>query len=222
MRTTQEAAMNKNGAWFKATRIRLGISQQEAADALDTTTLSIKRWESPEHTSKPSDDAVLWMEKQERKFIGEVKAITYSKLISGVSPVELTYYASDAQQRLYGLRNRTCDRENAISQEAAARLIAAGIEVNWVYPEQRSKAIDISSPVTSGQAVRYLIESSGMSVTDTAEAISVPKQSLSDILCGKANIKAHKLSRVCSVSGFHLCICKEVPEGAVEISGEAV
>ncbi len=129
---------------FRALRELCGITQQQAADAMNVQIRTVKRWEKGE-TPVP-DDALAWLR---RCAVDHTKSVRdeISRMAEGVRPGEvlcLPYYRTqdqvDAEAEMWGIEALPFGFVNAIYRSVAERLTDMGYLVSFKYPdEERSE-----------------------------------------------------------------------------------
>lgn len=135
--------MKYNKAGFRATRERLGLTQQNIADMAEVTVLSVKKWEKLSGNNIPADVQDL-MRSLEDNFDEGVEA-TLSALAGivenqGGNPetVEITYFRSQEDYNRAGRDDGPFGYVNAMSRAVASRLTDMGIPVRFIYPEEKA------------------------------------------------------------------------------------
>ena len=130
--------MIESKATFRAMRERLGLTQQDVADAVGVRVLAVKRWERPGF-SEPPEDAwehlevmVSLMEDMVEFSVGKARELTES---TGAVSVVLTYFRDQEQYDASGRDDGPYGFANAISREVGAVLTDEGIEVEFAYPD---------------------------------------------------------------------------------------
>ncbi len=137
----------RSKAAFKATRERVGMTQQDVADALGVRVRSVKRWE---HESMPSYHApAKAYELLESALEGQRK--TVSQYVSAVNeqtrglraeadPVPITYYRDQAMYDLLGHDEGCYGMANADARATAQELERMGYTVEFHYPTEDAAA----------------------------------------------------------------------------------
>lgn len=123
---------------FRAMRERLGLTQQDVADAVGVRVLAVKRWERPGLPEPPED---AWehlevmddlMEAMVEFSVGKARELTEAV---GSAPVVLTYYRDQAQFDACGRDDGPYGFANAVAREVGAILADEGTEVEFAYPD---------------------------------------------------------------------------------------
>ncbi len=133
--------MKHTKAALKATRERVGMTQQDLADELGVQVRSIKRWESPASGYDAPQDAWDVLEKSMREHVAAVDEAL--DLVDGIESshgkparVVLTYYRDQAQYDERGRDEGKVGVVNARARAVADVLEDEGIEVEWRYPDE--------------------------------------------------------------------------------------
>ena len=133
--------MEHTKAQFKAIRERVGLSQEDVADALGNAVRTVKRWEDPNYQQPPAD-AWDYLEQAfdqhveaVNKAIGTVKQIR-EKMGGLPDHVDMLYYKTQRQYDLYGRDTGSYMIVNARTREIAVRLELLGVETRFHYPEE--------------------------------------------------------------------------------------
>ena len=130
--------MIESKATFRAMRERLGLTQQDVANAVGVRVLAVKRWERPGFPEPPED---AWehlevldslMEDMVEFSVGKAHELTEAV---GSAPVVLTYFRDQAQFDACGRDDGPYGFANAISREVGAVLTGEGFEVEFAYPD---------------------------------------------------------------------------------------
>lgn len=133
--------MEHTKAQFKATRERVGLSQEAVADALGNAVRTVKRWEDPNY-QQPPKDAWAYLESALKQHVEAVnKSVEMVKQIGekvGNLPdhVDLLFYRTQHQYDLYGRDPGNYMIVNARAREIAVRLEQLGVETRFHYPEE--------------------------------------------------------------------------------------
>lgn len=134
--------MEHSKAQFKAIRERVGLSQEDVANALGNAVRTVKRWESPNY-QQPPEDAWDYLEQalaQHTRIVDDALR-TVEKTIKGhggrkPDHVDLLYYKTQQQYDLYGRDPGSYMIVNARTREIAVRLEQLGVEARFHYPEE--------------------------------------------------------------------------------------
>ena len=133
--------MEHSKAQFNAIRKRVGLSQEDIANALGNAVRTVKRWESPNYQQPPAD-AWEYLENALKQHIEAVnKSVEMVKQIGekvGSLPdhVDFLYYKTQRQYDLYGRDPGSYMIVNARTREIAVRLEQLGVEARFHYPEE--------------------------------------------------------------------------------------
>lgn len=134
--------MEHTKAQFKAIRERVGLSQEDVADALGNAVRTVKRWESPDY-QQPPEDAWEYLEDalDQHKRIVDDALRAVEKTIKGhggrkPDHVDLLYYKTQHQYDLYGRDPGSYMMVNARTREIAVLLEQLGVEARFHYPEE--------------------------------------------------------------------------------------
>ena len=145
---------------FKALRERVGMSQQDVADALGVSCRTVKRWEHEADRREPPADAVRLLEGQlgvQREMVeymvGVCERVTEE---AGRMPslVPVTYYRDQSMYDEFGRDSGPFGVANANARAVAQELEALGYEVEFRYPcEDADSSISAARSATeSGSA----------------------------------------------------------------------
>lgn len=127
-------------AQFKALRERVGMSQQDVADALGVSCRTVKRWEREADRREPPADAVGLLTKQldvqrqmVKYMVGTCERVTEE---AGRMPslVPITYYRGQSMYDEFGRDSGPFGVANANARAVAQELEALGYEVEFRYP----------------------------------------------------------------------------------------
>lgn len=126
-------------AAFKALRERVGMSQQNVADALGTNIRTVKRWEHENYRYAVPDNA--WellgsvMERQRASAARALDlAIKERGLASEKGSVSITYYRDQTMHDQYAREPGAYGVANAEARATADLLEDNGFDVEFVYP----------------------------------------------------------------------------------------
>lgn len=134
--------MARGKADFKAKRERLGLTQQDIADALGINIKTVKNWENPRQTRYRISD-VAW-EYLDRVIDAQAQQVAYAcsvveKRIEelGRKPavVAITYYRDQATYDRFGREAGPFGQANATARAIACELERMGIQVEFRYPD---------------------------------------------------------------------------------------
>lgn len=127
--------MEKTKANFRALRDMLGLSQQDVALAADVAVMTVKRWEKPGNAWLPPDDVWGWLLSCADMQASTVDAALEVACCNPEGEVQITYYRSQEQYDALGQDDGPFGLANANSRMVAYRLMAAGREVSFSYPD---------------------------------------------------------------------------------------
>jgi transcriptional regulator with XRE-family HTH domain len=140
---------------FKALRERVGMSQQDVADALGVSCRTVKRWEHEADRREPPADAFnllrerLGTQRQMVEYMVDVcERVTRER---GLSPsdlgVPITYYRDQAMYDRYGRDLGLFSIANANSRAVAQALEERGYAVEFRYPCE-----DVDSSISAARS----------------------------------------------------------------------
>lgn len=134
--------MARGKADFKAQRERLGLTQQDVADALKINIKTVKNWENPRQTRyRISDDAWKYLD---RALEAQLQQVAYARAVVekqieafGGEPVvvPITYYRDQDSYDRFGRDTGPFGQANANARAVACELERMGIEVEFRYPD---------------------------------------------------------------------------------------
>lgn len=146
-------------AQFKALRERVGMSQQDVADALGVSCRTVKRWEHEADRREPPADAVELLERQlgtQREMVdymvGVCERVTEE---AGRMPslVPITYYRDQYMYDEFGRDSGPFGVANANARAVAQELEALGYEVEFRYPcEDTDSSISAARSATESDS----------------------------------------------------------------------
>lgn len=134
--------MARGKADFKAQRERLGLTQQDIADALDVNVKTVKNWENPRQTRYRISDAA-W-EYLDRAADVQAQQVAYARSVVekridelGREPavISITYYRDQATYDRFGREAGPFGQANANARAIACELERMGIRVEFRYPD---------------------------------------------------------------------------------------
>jgi transcriptional regulator with XRE-family HTH domain len=140
-------------AQFKALRERVGMSQQDVADALGVSCRTVKRWEHEADRREPPADAVELLTKQldvQRQMVEYmVGTCEHVAEEAGRMPslVPITYYRDQAMYDKFGRDTGPFGVANANARAVAQALEALGYEVEFRYPCE-----DVDSSISAARS----------------------------------------------------------------------
>lgn len=127
---------------FKATRERVGMSQQDVADALGVQVRSVKRWENDTWRYDAPEEAYELLQrrlKTQREMVDYAVSIVEEQAENlGRKPdlIPITYFRNQAMFDQYG-RDKGCySIANANARATAQALEALGYAVEFRYPTE--------------------------------------------------------------------------------------
>ena len=118
-------------AYFRATRERLGFSQQSLAEALSVGVRTIKRWEAG--ISEIPQYADYYLDAMLERHLELIDRAVEQVENSQADSCTLTYYRTQDQFEDYG-HNGYYGLANAVTREVAAILTEREMEVYFAYP----------------------------------------------------------------------------------------
>lgn len=123
-------------AEMRALRELVGLSQGDLAALAGVSVRTVKRWEHPEWSDPPDDVMDILHAARERQFRAVDGAVEIVREHAQAQAVQLTYYRSQQQYDELGREpGEPFGCANANSRLVADRLTAAGVEVEWSYPD---------------------------------------------------------------------------------------
>lgn len=134
--------MARTKADFKALRERVGLSQNDIADALGVNIKTVKRWEKPDFPYSAPDDAwaylkeVLDSQRQQVSYLLAVVAKQVEELGNEPAVVPITYYRDQAMYDEYGRDEGPFGWPNAVARAVAVELERRGIGYEFRYPTE--------------------------------------------------------------------------------------
>lgn len=135
--------MTKTKAGLKALRERVGLSQQNVADALRVNIKSVKNWENPAKTAwRIPDDVWNYLEKVDEAQKQQVSFFlgALSKQVEelGDEPVlvPITYYRNQTMYEQFGRDEGPVGWANAVARLTAYELERRGIAYEFRYPSE--------------------------------------------------------------------------------------
>lgn len=134
--------MARGKADFKAQRERLGLTQQDIADALDVNVKTVKNWENPRQTRYRISNAA-WeyldrahdMQAQQVAYACSVVEKRIDELGREPAAVSITYYRDQATYDRFGREAGPFGQANANARAIACELERKGIKVEFRYPD---------------------------------------------------------------------------------------
>lgn len=134
--------MARGKADFKAQRERLGLSQQDVADALDVNIKTVKNWENPKQPRYRISDAAweyldraLDMQEQQVAYARSVVEKRIAELGREPTAISITYYRDQATYDRFGREAGPFGQANANARAIACELERMGIQVEFRYPD---------------------------------------------------------------------------------------
>lgn len=120
-----------SAAWFRATRERLGLSQDDVAYGFGVDGRSVRRWESGAYNIP--DAAVEWLEDR----LDQQAAVVATALdaVGDRESVQLTYYRTQGQYDERGQDDGPFGMANANARIIAELLERDGRTIGWAYPD---------------------------------------------------------------------------------------
>lgn len=130
----------RSNADFKALRERVGLSQQNVADALGVTVRSVKRWEHEDAQHHAPQDA--WdvldaaLRSQQQAAAHALEIAREARGIAGKMPasVSIGYFRNQGMFDEHGRDDGPFGQANANARAAAAALESEGYDVQFCYP----------------------------------------------------------------------------------------
>lgn len=134
--------MARGKADFKAQRERLGLSQQDVADALGINIKTVKNWENPKQPRYRVSDAAweyldraLDMQAQQVAYARSVVEKRIAELGREPAMISITYYRDQATYDRFGREEGPFGQANANARAIACELERMGIQVEFRYPD---------------------------------------------------------------------------------------
>lgn len=134
--------MARGKADFKARRERLGLSQQDVADALGINIKTVKNWENPKQPRyRISDAAWRYLDSAldaQAQQVAYARSVVESQIEAlGGDPVvvPITYYRDQAAYDRFGRDSGPFGQANANARAIACELERMGIQVEFRYPD---------------------------------------------------------------------------------------
>lgn len=134
--------MARGKADFKARRERLGLTQQDIADALGINIKTVKNWENPKQPRYRISDAAwryldraLDMQAQQVAYACSVVEKRIDELGRHPAAVSITYYRDQATYDRFGREAGPFGQANANARAIACELERMGIQVEFRYPD---------------------------------------------------------------------------------------
>lgn len=123
-------------ATFRAMRERLGLTQQDAADALGVRVLTVKRWERTGFP-EPPDDAWAYLNSMRDRMVemAEFAADKAVELRDETGAIALTYFRDQDQYDATGRDDGPVGFANAVARLTASYLEVEGFDVEFRYPD---------------------------------------------------------------------------------------
>lgn len=125
-------------ATFRAMRERLGLTQQDVADAVGVRVLAVKRWEHPDWGEIPEDAWEYLEDMADRHDLivrDTVEQMLFTAQKTHVGQVAVTYFRYQQQHNECGRDEGPVGFVNAVARDVAAELAALGIDVAFRYPD---------------------------------------------------------------------------------------
>lgn len=134
--------MARGKADFKAQRERLGLSQQDVADALGINIKTLKNWENPKQPRyRISDAAWRYLDSAldaQAQQVAYARSVVENQIEAfGGDPVvvPITYYRDQATYDRFGRQEGPFGQANANARAIACELQRMGIQVEFRYPD---------------------------------------------------------------------------------------
>jgi transcriptional regulator with XRE-family HTH domain len=146
--------LSKSKANFKALRERVGMSQQDVADALGVSCRTVKRWEHEADRREPPADAVELLERQlgtQREMVDYMVSVCERVTEEqGRMPtlVPISYYRDQSMYDEFGRDSGPFGVANANARAVAQELEALGYEVEFRYPCEDDSSISAARSAT--------------------------------------------------------------------------
>lgn len=119
---------------FKATRERIGYTQQWVARTLGVGIKTVKRWEQP-NQPEPPVDAWDWLLGEAERFDDMLEFSVRKAVDSGAGNVVLTYYRTQEQYDQCGRDEGSYGFANALARAVGYECEYEGLEVEYRYPD---------------------------------------------------------------------------------------
>lgn len=119
---------------FKATRERIGYTQQQAAHALGVGIKTVKRWEQP-NQPKPPVDAWEWLLGEADRFDDMLELAVRKAVDGNANNVVLTYFRTQEQYDQCGRDEGSYGFANALARAVGYECECEGLEVEYRYPD---------------------------------------------------------------------------------------
>ena len=134
--------MARGKADFKAQRERLGLSQQDVADALGINIKTVKTWENPRQPRYRISgaawrylDSALDAQAQQVAYARSVVEKRIDELGMEPAVISITYYRDQATYDRFGREEGPFGQANANARAIACELERMGIRVEFRYPD---------------------------------------------------------------------------------------
>lgn len=119
---------------FKATRERIGYTQQWVARALDVGIKTVKRWEQP-NQPEPPVDAWDWLLGEAERF-DDMLWFAVDKAVDGdEDTIVLTYFRTQEQYDQCGRDEGSYGFANALARAVGVDCRLNGLNVEYRYPD---------------------------------------------------------------------------------------
>lgn len=139
--------MARGKADFKAQRERLGLSQQDVADALDVNIKTVKNWENPKQPRYRVSDAAweyldraLDMQAQQVAYARSVVEKRIAELGREPTANSISYYRDQSTYDRFGRVAGPYGQANATARAIARELERMGVCVEFHYPDDADTA----------------------------------------------------------------------------------